>query len=85
MFLLQKVEVALTAVLGPRYREVVGEVVSTGLDITREVLGVGAEVLELAPIPGLATAARVLVDIWDAVQLVDVSTVTLTRLPNQLI
>ena len=43
------------------------------LDVLHEGLEVGAEVLEFAPIPGLAQAARVLLGIWDAVQMVDVS------------
>ncbi len=43
------------------------------MDGVYEVLSVSAEVLEFAPFPGLAQAARVLLDIWDAVQMVDVS------------
>jgi hypothetical protein len=31
------------------------------------------ELLDLAPIPGLATAAKTLLNIWDAVEAVDVS------------
>lgn len=46
------------------------------IDGVHEALAAGAEVLEFAPIPGLAQAARVLLDIWDAVQMVDVSTRT---------
>ncbi|THH30137.1 hypothetical protein EUX98_g4033 [Antrodiella citrinella] len=79
----EKVDVALTAVLGPNYREVAAEIVSTGLDVTREVLAVGAEVLEFAPIPGLAAAARVLVDIWDGVQLVDMNRLSCLRLTDR--
>jgi len=33
----------------------------------------GVELLDLAPIPGLATAAKTLLNIWDAVEAVDVS------------
>ncbi|TCD62464.1 hypothetical protein EIP91_006834 [Steccherinum ochraceum] len=79
----EKVDGALTAVLGPNYRATVGAVVSTGLDATREVLAVGADLLELAPIPGLAIAARVLVGIWDAVQMVDLNRLACLRLTER--
>lgn len=42
------------------------------LDVTHEVLYVSTELLQLAPIPGLAEAAKTLLNIWDAVQSVDV-------------
>ena len=48
------------------------EVVDTALDVTREVLEVGSEVLQFAPVAGLGEAARVLLSIWNAVQLVEV-------------
>jgi len=43
------------------------------LDVAHELLIVGSDFLELAPIPGLSPAARSLLEIWDAVQKVDVS------------
>ena len=59
-------EAVTSAVLG-------NAVVDTALDVTREVLEAGSEVLQFAPVAGLAEAARVLVNIWNAVQLVEVS------------
>jgi abelson tyrosine-protein kinase 1 len=43
------------------------------LDAAHEVLEMGETVLRFAPFPGLAEAAHVLLSIWDAVQLVEVS------------
>ena len=48
------------------------EAVDMGLEATHELLGISADVLQFAPVIGLAEAARVLVNIWDAVQTVDV-------------
>ena len=42
------------------------------LDVGHETLLIGVDVLEFAPIVGLQTCARVLLTIWDAVQLVEV-------------
>lgn len=42
-------------------------------EAAHEVLALGADLLEFAPVVGLAEAARVLVNIWDAVQETDVS------------
>lgn len=47
----------------------------TTLEVTREALEIGSDVLQFAPVAGLGEAARVLVNIWDAVQLVEVSSV----------
>lgn len=44
-----------------------------GTDILHEALFVGVDLLQLAPVPGLAEAAKTLLNIWDAVQQVDVS------------
>jgi hypothetical protein len=41
-------------------------------DVAHEALQIGADALELAPLPGLAPAARTLLGIWDALQDVDV-------------
>ncbi|KAG6915219.1 hypothetical protein DXG01_012664 [Tephrocybe rancida] len=46
-------------------------ILGTGVDIAHEVLLTSVDLLEIAPIPGLAPAARVLLGIWDAVQGVD--------------
>lgn len=48
-------------------------VLGTALDITHEGLLISADLLELAPVPGLQVAARTLLGIWDALQRVDVS------------
>jgi hypothetical protein len=50
----------------------------TAADITHEVLLVGVDLLDLAPIPGLRPAAHLLLNIWDASQQVDVSFMPLT-------
>ena len=49
--------------------------------VVHELLGVGVDFLRFAPIPALEEAARTLLNIWDSLQLVDVSplcTVALT-------
>lgn len=43
--------------------------------MAHEALYFGVEVLDFAPIPGLATAAKTLLNIWDAFETVDVGTV----------
>ena len=52
---------------------VTSSILDTALDVTREALEIGQDILEFAPVPGLAEAAHVLVSIWNAVQLVEVS------------
>ena len=44
-----------------------------GLDLVHDTLEVAVDVLEFAPLVGLSEAARTLLTIWDAVQLVEVS------------
>jgi abelson tyrosine-protein kinase 1 len=41
-------------------------------DVAHEALLLSAELVELAPLPGLAPAAKTLLNIWDAMQDVDV-------------
>jgi abelson tyrosine-protein kinase 1 len=48
-------------------------VLGTAGDVTHELLAVSVDVLHFAPVIGLAEAARVLLNIWDSLQLVDVS------------
>ena len=43
-------------------------------EAAHDLLEVSADVLRFAPIPGLEEAARVLLTIWDALQLVEVRT-----------
>jgi len=45
----------------------------TAADITHEALYIGVDFLEFAPVPGLKPVAKLLLDIWDASQKVDVS------------
>ena len=54
------------------------------LQAAHDVLAAGAEVLQFVPVLGLAEAARVLVVIWDAVQLVDVSSTVLPTLHTDI-
>lgn len=42
-------------------------------DIGHEALVISSELLEFAPLPGLRVAAIALLDIWEALQMVDVS------------
>lgn len=61
--LLQRVAQAVVSALG------------TVADVAHEALFLSVEFLELAPIPGLRSAASTLLNIWDAAQNVDVSSV----------
>ena len=47
-------------------------VLGTASQVVHELLEVGVDVLKFAPIVGLEEAARTLLNIWDALQLVDV-------------
>jgi hypothetical protein len=53
--------------------EAVKSTLGYGLEATHDALEVGADVFRFVPIPGLEEAARVLLTIWDALQLVEVS------------
>lgn len=66
-----KVNKALKSVLG------------TTLDVTHEALATGADLLQLAPVPGLAEAARVLLNLWDALQMVDGNRLACLRLVSR--
>lgn len=50
------------------------------MDVTHEVVLQGADVLHFAPIVGLEDAARLLLGIWDALQLVEVRRLPLTSI-----
>ncbi|CCM05813.1 uncharacterized protein FIBRA_08047 [Fibroporia radiculosa] len=52
-------------------------------DVTHETLLVSSELLKFAPIPGLALAAKLLLEIWDSLQQVDVNRVTCMRLTER--
>lgn len=45
----------------------------TTTDLIHETLIVGVDLFEFVPIPGLALAARIVLNIWDAAQYADVS------------
>ena len=49
-----------------------------GLDLVHDTLEVAVDALEFAPVMGLAEAGRMLLTIWDAVQLVEVSLAPIT-------
>ena len=69
--LLQRVGTAAVSVLG------------TGGDVIHELLEIGVDFFEFAPIPGLKPAARALLQIWDTLQQVDVNIPTF-RIPRPL-
>ncbi|KAI0730413.1 hypothetical protein C8Q76DRAFT_566962, partial [Earliella scabrosa] len=48
-----------------------------------ELLEAGADVLKFAPVPGLEVAARALLNIWDAIQLVHVNRAGCLQLTEQ--
>ena len=50
----------------------------TAADITHQALFIGVDLLDLAPVPGLKPVAQLLLNIWDASELVDVSLVAVT-------
>ncbi|KAF8993568.1 hypothetical protein BDQ17DRAFT_1181203, partial [Cyathus striatus] len=52
-------------------------------DLTREALELGVEFLDLVPVPGLAPAARLVLDVWDAVQEVDMNRLASLRLAER--
>ena len=42
------------------------------VDVTHETLNAGVDLHEFAPLPGLALAARTLLEIWDGLSMVNV-------------
>ena len=54
--------------------EAIGGVLGTAALIGHEALFTGIDLLRFAPVPGLELAAGILLNIWDAVQMVEVST-----------
>jgi len=59
-----------------RVAQAAASVLGTAGAITHETLFIGVHLFSFAPVPGLAAAAQTLLKIWDAVQLVDVCTIT---------
>lgn len=66
-----------------RVSTAIKSVLDVSLDVFHELLVLGSDFLEFAPIPGLSPAARSLVEIWDAVQKVDLNTLTCLRLTGR--
>jgi hypothetical protein len=67
-------EPTLTHPISPTQRVAVAarSVIGTSLNITHQALVTGVDLLDLAPVPGLRAAALTLLNIWDALQKVDV-------------
>jgi hypothetical protein len=67
-------EPTLTRLISPTQRVAVAarSVIGTSLNITHQALVTGVDLLDLAPVPGLRAAALTLLNIWDALQKVDV-------------
>ena len=55
-----------------RVAQAAASVYGTAGDIAHEALFIGVDLLQFAPIAGLVGAGRMLLNIWDSVQLVDV-------------
>ncbi|KAG6877504.1 hypothetical protein C0992_009829 [Termitomyces sp. T32_za158] len=54
-----------------RVGQAVKSVLGTATDVAHEILFTGMPVLNSVPVPGLGAAAYILLEIWDALQLVD--------------
>ncbi|KAF9255884.1 hypothetical protein L218DRAFT_911907 [Marasmius fiardii PR-910] len=66
-----------------RVAQAVGSVLGTAVDAAHEALVLSADLLELAPVPGLSAAARTLLQIWDSLQLVDLNRLQCLRLTER--
>lgn len=53
--------------------DAIGSVLGTVAAIGHEALFVGVDLVHFVPVPGLEIAARTLLNIWDAVEMVEVS------------
>ena len=61
------------ALVSQRVAQAAVSILGTAADIAHEVLLTSVDFLDFAPVPGLQTAARTLLMIWDTLQEVDVS------------
>lgn len=68
---------------GRHVAEAVVNVLGTTAYVAHEALVLGGELLVFAPFPGLDLAARVLLEIWDALQMVDVNRSACLRLTER--
>ncbi|RDB18261.1 Dual specificity protein kinase splA [Hypsizygus marmoreus] len=66
-----------------RVAQAAASVLGTTGDIVHEALFLSADFLEFAPIPGLEAAAKTLLNIWDALQLVDMNRLACLRLTER--
>ncbi|KAG6855823.1 hypothetical protein H0H87_010489 [Tephrocybe sp. NHM501043] len=66
-----------------RVAQATTSVLGTALDIAHEVLLTSVDLLQFAPVPGLAPAAKVLLQIWDCVQGVDTNRLQCLRLTER--
>ncbi|GLB45720.1 putative protein tyrosine kinase [Lyophyllum shimeji] len=66
-----------------RVAQAVASILGTAGDAAHEVLLTSVDLLDLAPVPGLASAARVLLNIWDALELVDTNRLACLRLTER--
>ncbi|TFK79567.1 hypothetical protein K466DRAFT_570161 [Polyporus arcularius HHB13444] len=66
-----------------RVAEAAVNVLGTAGEVVHELLEVSVDVLKFAPIVGLEEAARTLLNIWDALQLVDINRLACLRLTER--
>ncbi|KZV62749.1 kinase-like protein [Peniophora sp. CONT] len=66
-----------------RVGEAVSAVLGSAADITHELLTIGADVLQFAPVPALDLAAKALLGIWDAVELIEMNRMACLRLTER--
>ncbi|KZT67854.1 hypothetical protein DAEQUDRAFT_693396 [Daedalea quercina L-15889] len=66
-----------------RVAEAVVNVLGVAEDVGHEALVISSELLEFAPLPGLRVAALALLDIWEALQMVDVNRMACLRLTER--
>lgn len=63
--------------------EAIGGVLGTAARIGHEALFVGVDLLHFAPVPGLELAGGILLNIWDAVQMVEMNRLASLRLTER--
>ncbi|KAI9434573.1 hypothetical protein H4582DRAFT_1818451 [Lactarius indigo] len=63
--------------------EAIGGVLGTAASIGHEALFVGVDLLQFAPVPGLKLAGDILLNIWDAVQMVEMNRLASLRLTER--
>ncbi|KAF8257566.1 kinase-like domain-containing protein [Lactarius quietus] len=66
-----------------RVIEAVGGALSTAASIGHEVLFTGVDLLQFAPVPGLNTAGKILLNIWDAIEMVETNRQASLRLAER--